>query len=102
MYCSSHFVAHSPLSSAEELEVTDHKVDNREQLEFGLELPAPHLPPTSPAYLNIQGPNQWPDAVRLPDFQCVTTAFQAALKQVAQVLVNAIALSLELPDYFFE
>ena len=44
-------------------ERTNGRVDLRDQIDIGRELPPPALGPTDPAWLRLRGPNLWPDAL---------------------------------------
>ena len=50
--------------------------DNKEGLYFGRDLPADCEEAAKP----MHGPNQWPDAVVLPDFKPVITAYFDAVR----------------------
>lgn len=77
-------------------------LNTREQLDYGLEAPSPKLDLDSPPHLNIQGPNQWPRDASLPNFRSTTLAFMNALCNIAARLMKAMAMSLELPEGFFD
>src|SRR5215218_8769055 len=52
-------------------ERTNGRVDLRDELDIGRELPPPVLGPHDPAWLRLRGPNLWPAA--LPQLRVVTT-----------------------------
>ncbi|KAK9759922.1 hypothetical protein K7432_016569 [Basidiobolus ranarum] len=57
-------------------EVTDHKLDNREQIDFGSELPVKtDLTSDSPVFMRLTGPNQWPKKDLLPNFKLMRHSF---------------------------
>lgn len=62
----------------------------------------PDVPPDAPAVLAGRfgvGPNQWPDG--LPDFRAVMTAYFTAAQTLAERMMAALALALDLPgDHF--
>ena len=53
-------------------ELTDNRVDYREQLDLAVEY-EPYPVGVEPAYLRIDGPNQWPDEAVIPGFRLATT-----------------------------
>lgn len=81
-------------------ELTDNRVDYREQLDLSTENP-PYPADVLPAYLRLDGPNQWlPDDV-LPGFRTTVTAFLARLAAIADELMGILAVGLELPEDAF-
>ncbi len=93
---SPHFRGYTRLGH----EITQGRPDAREQLDFGPERPAvTDYPPGEPYWL-IQGPNLWPDAA-LPELRTVCMAWADLMARVGAELLEAIAVSLELPaDHF--
>ena len=81
-------------------ELTGGRTDWREQLDFGLELPALDVAPGDPPWRRLQGPNQWPADV--PELRQLVLAWQDRLHDVAQRVLRAFALSLEQPADIFE
>jgi isopenicillin N synthase-like dioxygenase len=80
-------------------ERTNGRVDLRDQIDIGRELPPPTLGPHDPAWLRLRGPNLWPDA--LPGLRPLATAWMAQLEVLGQTLLSALAQALELaPDTF--
>lgn len=77
-------------------ELTDNRVDYREQLDLSTEN-APYPADALPAYLRIDGPNQWLPDEALPGFRATVTQMLARLEQVADTLMEALAVGLELP-----
>jgi isopenicillin N synthase-like dioxygenase len=75
-------------------ERTNGKMDLRDQVDIGRELPVPELA-EGPAYLRLRGPNLWPPA--LPAFRTVTTALMEQFEQLGQAMVRALALALGQP-----
>ena len=80
-------------------ELTDNRVDHREQLDVSTENP-PYPPDAVPAYLRLDGPNQWlPDDV-LPGFRAAIEEFFARLGAVADRLMEVLSVGLGLaPDH---
>lgn len=76
------------------LEITRGKPDWREQLDIGPERPALENLRDKPAYLRLQGPNQWPEA--LPQFRDIVLSWQEQVLNVLRPLLQALALSLGL------
>ena len=78
-------------------ELTQGQVDWREQIDVGTE-----REPTTvrePAYLRLDGPNQWPEA--LPELQSVVTAWTERLSVIGHRLLREWAVSLgAAPDHF--
>ena len=81
-------------------ELTDNRVDYREQLDLSTENPA-YGPDVLPEYLRLDGPNQWLPEEALPGFQATVTGFLARLKVVADELMAALAVGLGLPEDAF-
>jgi isopenicillin N synthase-like dioxygenase len=82
-------------------ELTDNRVDYREQLDLSAENPA-YAADVLPAYLRLDGPNQWlPDDV-LPGFHEVVAAFLARMAALADELMRVLARGLGLPEPTFQ
>lgn len=82
-------------------EITRGRADSREQIDFGPErAPLAEVPADRP-YLNLQGPNQWPES--FPDLESVAMEWAALMSSIGAELLSAISVSLGLPeDYFAE
>jgi isopenicillin N synthase-like dioxygenase len=81
-------------------ELTDNRVDFREQLDLSTEnepWPADALP----AYLRIDGPNQWLPERELPGFRTAVGEFLARAAGLADELMSLLALGLGLPEEAF-
>ncbi|WP_036260646.1 isopenicillin N synthase family dioxygenase [Methylocapsa aurea] len=79
-------------------EITRGRADWREQFDINSEREAVWRP-GAPAWMRLQGPNQWPAA--LPELRPALLAWQSALTKVAVRLLHAFAQSLEQsPDVF--
>jgi isopenicillin N synthase-like dioxygenase len=83
----------------EGLEYTRGQRDWREQVDIGAERVALPLDAQSPAYLRLQGPNQWPSA--LPEFRPVVLAWQEQVTGVLTRVLRALALSLGQDEQIF-
>jgi isopenicillin N synthase-like dioxygenase len=82
-------------------ERTNGRVDLRDQIDIGRELPVPELGPDDPPWLRLRGPNLWPAG--LPELRPLATAWMAQLERLGQALLRALATALELaPDTFTE
>jgi len=81
-------------------ELTDNRVDFREQVDLSTENPT-YAADAIPAYLRLDGPNQWlPDDV-LPGFRSTVTDVLARLAGIADELMGALAVGLDLPEDTF-
>ncbi|MFJ3911701.1 isopenicillin N synthase-like dioxygenase [Streptomyces sp. 2132.2] len=81
-------------------ELTGGASDWRDQLDVGAERPAPVLGPDDPAFLWLEGPNQWPQA--LPELRPVVLEWQARLAAVAHRLLRELLTSIGAPSDFFD
>ncbi|WP_423261074.1 isopenicillin N synthase family dioxygenase [Herbiconiux sp. 11R-BC] len=81
-------------------ELTQGRIDWREQIDIGTEREPVALTDDSPAYLRLEGPNQWPDA--LPELREVVAEWYAALTRVSLELLQAWALSLGADEHVFD
>lgn len=78
-------------------ELTSGKPDIKEGLYFGSELPSSH--PRVAAGWPLHGQNLWPDEV--PELRMAVSEYMRAVAKAASVLLEGIALSLDLEsDYF--
>ena len=77
-------------------ELTDNKVDYREQLDLSTENPT-YPGDAVPAYLRLDGPNQWLAEGELPGFRDTVTEYFAATAELADELMEVIAVGLGLP-----
>ena len=73
------------------------KPDLKEFFSIGLDLPEDH--PAVLAGEKLRGPNQWPAAV--PELRPAMEAYFAAMARCGANLLEAVALSLDLPQNFF-
>ena len=74
--------------------------DWREQLDVGPEEAAPCLRAGDPPWLNLRGPNQWPDS--LPEFRAATLAWMAAMEPLGLAVMRALAIGLGQPRDAFD
>ena len=95
MVRSPHFRGYTRLGG----ELTRGWVDWREQIDIGPERPSIGGP-DKPAYLWLQGPNQWPAA--LPELRRIIDEFDVALSSVARTLLRHWAASLGSPPDVFD
>lgn len=80
-------------------ELTDQRVDHREQIDVWTELP-PRPRDVLPPYLRLDGPNQWLDEQTLPGFRGLVERFQVEMGRVADELMEAMCVGLDLaPDH---
>ena len=93
---SPHFRGYTRLGD----ERTGGRTDWREQIDFGLEVPALALAPGDPPWRRLQGPNQWP--LDVPELRPLVLQWHEALHTVAMRLLRAFALALEQPGDLFE
>jgi len=77
------------------VERTRLRPDHREQIDIGAELPVNEITPDSPAWLHLEGPNQWPHG--LPGFRETTLHWQARLREIAVRLLRSFMVALEQP-----
>lgn len=81
-------------------ELTDNKVDYREQLDLSTENP-PYPRDVEPVYLRLDGPNQWlPDEI-LPGFSRIVAEFFARMTALADELMEVLAVGLGLAPTVF-
>lgn len=81
-------------------EITRSQPDLREQFDIGAEREALTLDASSPVWLRLQGPNQWPAA--LPELKSSLIRWQQEMTQMSLRLLRAFAAALELPNDAFD
>ncbi len=81
-------------------ELTQGKVDWREQIDIGVEREPVERTADTPDYMRLDGPNQWPDA--LPELQQVVAEWYDELSRVALTLLRAWAVSLGASEDVFD
>ena len=77
-------------------ELTDGSIDHREQIDIWTEL-RPRPAGVQPAYLRLEGPNQWPDDAVVPGFRNLVERFQSEMGTIADHLMAAMCTGLGLP-----
>lgn len=77
-------------------ELTDNRVDHREQLDVSSEHP-PRAADIEPKYLRLDGPNQWLSEDVLPGFHAVVDEFFDRMGALADELMEVLAVGLDLP-----
>jgi isopenicillin N synthase-like dioxygenase len=82
-------------------ELTDNRVDHREQLDLSTEHP-PRPAHTIPAYLRLDGPNQWPSEVAAPHLRRLVESFFEQMGRIADELMAAMGLGLGLGETHFK
>lgn len=82
-------------------EITQGRADAREQIDYSPDRePVTDYPPEQPYWL-LQGPNMWPDEA-LPELAPAAMAWAELMSKVGNELLRAIAVSLELPEDYFD
>jgi len=81
-------------------ELTDNKVDYREQLDISTEH-EPRARDVEPAYLRLDGPNQWLPEDVLPGFRALVQEFLVRMRELAEELMGVLAAGLGLPESTF-
>lgn len=79
-------------------ELTNNRVDYREQLDLSTEHP-PYPPTVEPAYLRLDGPNQWLPEATLPGFHAAVDGFFQRMGAVAWELMEVMSVGLGLPRH---
>ncbi|KAF2258619.1 putative oxidoreductase [Lojkania enalia] len=90
MINSKHFLGYSQTGK----ERTAQKLDNREMFDFLSPVPAPK--PDDPIYMNVQGPNQWPDENDVPGFRHAFDTYLAAVGKLGEIMNMLVAEALGL------
>jgi isopenicillin N synthase-like dioxygenase len=81
-------------------EYTRGKLDWREQIDIGAEREALPFSPSAPAWMRLQGPNQWPWA--LPELRPTLLRYQSEVTKLAIRVLGVLATALEQPEDIFE
>ena len=80
-------------------ELTNNRVDHREQLDLSTEYPA-RAADVEPPYLRLDGPNQWLPEPVLPGFRTLAEEFFARMGALAGTLMEVLSVGLGLaPDH---
>lgn len=94
---SPHFRGYTRMGT----EITQGRADAREQIDYSPDRePVTGYPPEQPYWL-LQGPNIWPDEA-LPELEPAAMAWAELMSKVGNELLRAIAVSLELPEDYFD
>ncbi len=83
-------------------ELTNNRVDYREQLDVCTENPRRELTDSKPAYFRLDGPNQWLPEPVLPGFNGLVNEFMSTMGSIADQLMAALAIALEFPESHFK
>ena len=81
-------------------ELTNNRVDYREQIDLSTENPA-RAADVLPPYLRLDGPNQWLPEEVLPGFRQVVMKYFAELARLADEIMEILAIGLNLPATTF-
>ncbi|OED38137.1 hypothetical protein AB833_20875 [Chromatiales bacterium (ex Bugula neritina AB1)] len=81
-------------------EMTNGKVDWRDQIDIGPEEPAPQLTATSPPWMRLRGPNQWPAS--LPEMPARITDWMDHIHPLGMALMQALATGLGQSANYFD
>lgn len=81
-------------------ELTNNRVDYREQIDLSSEHPARDAD-VHPAYLRLDGPNQWLPDETLPGFREVVAEYFTKLSALAGEVMSVLAVGLRLPPEIF-
>ncbi len=79
-------------------ELTDNRVDFREQLDLCSEY-SPYTYDIEPAYLRLDGPNQWLDEDTAPGFRAIVEDFMRKMSGVADHLIAALSTAFGLDQH---
>ena len=93
---SPHFRGYTILGN----ELTGGEQDWRDQMDFCDEKPAPILSNADPLWLNLRGPNQWPET--LPSLRPAVEAWMGGMYEIGNTLTRALADSLGLGANYFD
>ena len=82
-------------------EVTNGRVDLRDQIDISREVPARAVSADEPQWLRLRGPNLWPSA--LPELRDVVTDWLQQLETLGHTLLRALSVALgQRADHFAE
>ncbi|RAX16126.1 isopenicillin N synthase family oxygenase [Pseudarthrobacter sp. AG30] len=94
---SPHFRGYTRMGT----EVTQGRADAREQIDYSPDRePVPEVPADQPYWL-LQGPNLWPGEA-FPELRPAAMEWAALMSGVGMELLRAIAVSLQLPEDYFD
>src|SRR5699024_8163353 len=81
-------------------EITRGRADAREQIDYGPQRPALDAVPADAPYLNLQGPNQFPQD--FPQLEERAMAWAELMHQTGHELLSALAVGLGLDEDHFD
>ncbi len=81
-------------------ELTNNRIDDREQIDIGVDREAIANP--DPYYLALIGPNQWPAAELLPGFRETVSDYFARLARLSREILRMMSLALGLDEMHIE
>ena len=81
-------------------ELTNNRVDDREQIDIGVDREAIDNP--EPYYLALVGPNQWPAPELLPGFRDIVSDYFARLAELSREVLRMMSLALGLDEMHIE
>ncbi|KAG5421604.1 hypothetical protein I9W82_000696 [Candida metapsilosis] len=87
---SRHFLGYTRLAN----EITASHTDWREQIDLATELPAPST--DDPIYRNIEGPNLWPEASRIPKFRPTVENYISKMTRLSTIVRKLVSESIGL------
>ncbi|KAI5958209.1 hypothetical protein KGF57_002564 [Candida theae] len=87
---SKHFLGYTRLAN----EITASHTDWREQIDLATELPSPSE--NDPIYRNIEGPNLWPDASKIPNFRPTIEDYIAKMTNLSTIVRKLVTESIGL------
>ena len=93
---SPHFRGYTLLKN----EMTNGRVDWRDQIDIGPEEDEPQLQPGDPPWLKLRGPNQWPQ--NLPVMADIVNRWMSQIHPVGMALMQALARGLGQPAHYFD
>jgi isopenicillin N synthase-like dioxygenase len=94
---SPHFRGYTRMGT----EVTQGRADAREQIDYSPEREPVRDYPADQPYWLLQGPNLWPDDA-FPELKPAAMDWADLMSRVGMELLRAIAVSLELPEDYFD
>jgi len=93
---SPHFRGYTVLGN----ELTGGAQDWRDQLDFCDEKPAPIITTGEPAWMNMRGPNQWPET--LPKLRPAVENWMDGMYEIGNLLIRSLAVGMGLSADYFE
>lgn len=81
-------------------ELTNNRIDDREQIDIGVDRPA--IVDPDPYYLALVGPNQWPAPELLPGFRDTVSDYFARLANLSREVLRMMSVALGLDEMHIE